>query len=119
MVMSITMADNADVTPYEGENIDATWSDLMRDEVGKQMEAYLVVTMKYDVLANWATLDATKKIIMTEYVARQIAVQGILYNMAGYTSRLEAEDMVNVSLFRIRQLEKIVGDQNFITWIKG
>jgi hypothetical protein len=108
MAMSITLADNADVTPYEGENIDANWTDSMRDEVGKQAEAYLCVLLKYDVVTNWASLPAVKKIILTEYVARTIAVAGIAYNMAGYTSRIEAEDLINIHLYRINEIKEIL-----------
>lgn len=108
MAMSITMADNADVDPYEGELVDATWTDTHRDEVGLQAESYLNNLLDYDLVTNWATLVANMKIILTEFVARMIAVQGIAFNMAGYTSRVEAEDMINISIWRMRQIEKIL-----------
>lgn len=108
MAMSITMADNADVDPYEGENIDATWTDTHRDEVGLQAEAYVCNLLDYDFVANWATANAQMKIILTEFVARTIAVQGIAFNMDAYTSRVEAEDMININMWKIKQIERIL-----------
>uniref|UniRef100_A0A6H1ZVE2 Uncharacterized protein n=1 Tax=viral metagenome TaxID=1070528 RepID=A0A6H1ZVE2_9ZZZZ len=104
------MADNADVNPYEGENIDTTWTDTHRDEVGLQAEAYLCVLLKYDAVTNWASLNAIYKIILTEYVARSVAMAGILFNMENYTTRFEAEDMVTVHANRLETIEILLNN---------
>jgi len=108
MAMSITLADNADVDPYEGENIDASWADTHRDEVGKQAEAYLCVLVKYDVVTNWASLNAIYKVMFTEYVARSIAITGIAWDMSNFTDRVEAENMININWARLRIIEKLL-----------
>ncbi len=119
MATNLTMADNADITPYEGENIDATWTDTERDEVGLQAEAYVSGLLDYDAVTNWANLSANLKIILTEFVARTIAVQGIAFNMAGYTSRVEAEDMINLSLWKIRRIEKFLMEPGALKILGG
>ena len=48
--------------------------------------------------------------MLTEWAARYAGMQLILFNMAGYTSRIEAEDMINVHLFRMKQIEKLLED---------
>jgi len=108
MAMNITLADNADVEPYEGKNIDATWTDTHRDEVGLQAEAYLCVLLKYDIVTNWASLNAIYKVILTEYVARTIAIQGILFNTGGYNGPVEIEDMISISFDKLQKIQKIL-----------
>jgi hypothetical protein len=39
-----------------------------------------------------------------------IAVYGISYNMVGYTSRIEAEDMINVLTWRFNSIMKVLQD---------
>lgn len=112
MAMSITVADNADVDPYEGELIDATWTDTHRDEVGLQAEAFLCNLVEYDIVTNWATLGAVTKIIFTEYVARTIAIQGILFNTAAYVNGLEeTENMITISQNKLDKIEEMLAKQ--------
>lgn len=114
---NLTMADLADISPYEGELIDATWTDTEREEVGLQAEAFVCCLLRYDAVTNWAAIGAIEKRIMTEYVARSIAIAGIAFNMAGYTSRIEAENMLNINIWRLRAIEKLL-EQNTLTFIK-
>ena len=112
------VADTGDVTPYLGENIDATYDVTMQDDVGMDAEAYIVAATRYDWVANLATVDTNTKRLLSEYVARWIAVTGIAFNMAGFTSRIEAEDMLNVHIFRLNRIEKILVDQKTVTYMK-
>lgn len=116
---NLTMADLADISPYEGENVDTTWTDTEREEVGLQAEAFVCCLVRYDAVTNWATIGAIEKKLMTEYVARSIAVSGIAFNMAGFTSRIEAENMLNINIWRLRTIEKLLVDQKTLTFIKA
>ena len=72
-------------------------------------EGYLSALLKYNLdAAGWGALDSTNKYLITEWAARFCGMQLILYNMAGFTTILEAEDMVNVHLYRMRQIEDIL-----------
>ena len=119
MAMDITMADNADVVPYEGSNIAVGWTDTERDEVGLQAEAEVCAIVRYDAVTNWAILGAIEKVLMTKYVAMSIAVQGIAFDMSVYTSRIEGENMINILLFNLRKVEKLLQDQKVLTFIQG
>jgi len=107
MALTLTMADLADITPYEGELIDATWTDTERDEVGLQSQAYLCILLKYDAVTNWETMNAIYKILLTEYVARSVAMAGIMFNMLPF-SRPVAQDMINVHAWRLMIIEEIL-----------
>jgi len=100
----------AEMQFYAGENVDATGdADANHTILQDHAEAYLSCLLKYELsAANWALLNATTKIIITEWAARYAATQLILYNPAEYSTIVEAEDMVNVHLFRMRQIEKLL-----------
>ena len=119
MVLTLTMADLAVITPYEGENVGAAWTDETRDEVGLQAESFVCCMIRYDAVTNWAAIGAIEKRIMTEYVARSVALAAIAFNMVGFTSRIEAEDMLNIIVWRLRAIEKLLTDQKTVTFIQG
>jgi len=109
----------AEMQFYAGENVDATGdADANHTILQDHAEAYLSCLLKYELsAANWALLNATTKIIITEWAARFAATQLILFNMVGFTSRMEAEDMVSIHLLRMEQIEKLLetdGVQDFL-----
>jgi len=112
-----TLALSAGAVIKAGANVaaqtQATWNSYI-----EQAEAYLCGLVKYDLVGNWATLSggAVAK-LFTEYCERSAAVEGISYDMSGYTSRVEAEDMLNVHIFRMGEIKKVLdeaGVQDFI-----
>jgi len=119
MVLTITMAVLADVAPLLGDNISASFTDTMMDSVGLMAEAAICNMVRYDAVTNWALIGAVEKVMMTEYVARSIALAGISYDMSVFTTRLEAEDMMNIHIWRLRAIEKLLIDQKTVTFIQG
>lgn len=78
-----------------------------------QAEAYLSNIVKFELTAaKFTALNATTKIMLTEWAARYAGMQLILFNTSGYSDRIEAEDMVNVHLFRMREIKKLLNDSS-------
>jgi len=114
---TVMLADTADVAGFMGANVNAAFTVTMQDLVGVYTEAYLCNLIKYDAVTNWGTMNATYKLMFSEYVARSIAVEAIKYDMDSYTSRVEAEDMINTHIFRLNEIKEILKDasaQDFI-----
>lgn len=109
---TVMLADTADVTGFMGEGIDTGFTVTMQDLVGVYTEAYLCNLTQFDAVTNWATINAVYKLMMSEYVARTIAVSALQYFMTGEAgtgfTRIEAEDRINVHLFRIGQIETLL-----------
>lgn len=104
---TVMLADTSDVAGFLGAGADAGFTVTMQDLVGVYAEAYICNLIKYDAVTNWASLNAVYKLMMSEYVARQIAIEGIKYNMKStYTSRVEAEGMVRINWARCLQIEE-------------
>jgi hypothetical protein len=115
-----TLTDDASCNGMAGENVDATgWIEANKNIWVKQAECFLHTLSQYDWKANYANLNANVKCILSEYCARYAAIQGILYNMVGYTSRVEAEDMVTIHLYRMAKIEKFLKDQDYVSYIKN
>jgi len=103
--------DTSDLIPYLGAGIDAAYTVAMQDDVGMDAEAFLCCLFRYDVVTNFASLTTNGKRILGEYVCRAMALAGIAYNMnASFTSRIEAENMMNVHIWRLMQIENILSN---------
>ena len=85
-------------------------------------EAYLSNLLEFNLdAAGWATLSTPNKELISEWAARFAGVALIRFNMLGEAAtgftRIEAEDRINVHLYRLWQMEKIFRDasiQDFI-----
>jgi hypothetical protein len=113
------VADTTDVDGFMGENVSASFTEAMEDLVGVYTEAYLCVLIKFDAVTNWTNLDDVYKLMLSEYVARAIAVEGIKYDMSGYTSRIEAEDMINIHIYKMQQIENILLKISYSDFLKS
>lgn len=103
-----------------GENVDATGMDeTFYNLLIGYAEQYLSLIGKYDFVANVSTLTTLGKEVLAEYCGRSVALSLIAYNMDSYTSRIEAEDMINIHLYRMKLIEKLISDQNYVKQITG
>ena len=84
-----------------------------------EAESYLCVLSRYNWIDNYASLNADVKLILEEAVSNLAAIYAIQYDMSGYTSRVEAEDMINVLWARFNQCVKLLQDQVSVTYMKG
>lgn len=92
-------AQDSDILLRVGTKASATvkaagWFDTIIIDV----EAFINCVTRYD----WSTLDATATMhasvrgILVDTGACLAAIEGIIWDMSGFTSRVEAEDMINV-----------------------
>lgn len=118
MAYTGTIVTEAEMNLYAGENVDATGNtETNHNILAAQAESNLSVMMRYNVVDNYATLNEDVRRILSEWAARFAAIALISYNMDAYTTRIEAEDMINVCLFRMRIIEKILKDQKGTSYL--
>ena len=118
MAFSHALVTEAELNAMAGENVDVTgWVEANKQAWANQAGGFLCGFCKYDLITNVATLTAQGKQIFAEYIARYAAMSGIAYNMAGFTSRIEAEDMINIHVYRMQAIEKLLtteGIKNYL-----
>lgn len=116
MVATSILSTDAEMLAMAGENVDVTgFTDPNKTTWGVQAEAFLCMLTNYDLATNVATLGAKFKAILSEYVSRYVAISAIMYNPAGFTTLIEAEDIVTVHIYRMQQIEKILTDGESLT----
>ena len=111
--MAPTMTASGAVLVKAGTNhstdFDTGWTvGSEYDKWIEEAESFLCDLVKYDLVGNWASLNAVYKLIFQEYCARSAAIEAITYDMSGYTSRQEGEDLINVHLFRMDKIIEIL-----------
>jgi hypothetical protein len=72
-------------------NVEAYINDYMT-----QAESFINVTTRFNWSDAYSALNVDVKGILKETASNLAAIYVIIYNMSGYTSRVEAEDMINV-----------------------
>ena len=61
-----------------------------------QAESYINSVCRYNFSDNYSTLNDDTKGILQEAATAIAAIYVIQYDMSGFTSRIEAEDMINI-----------------------
>ena len=61
-----------------------------------QVESFINIVTRYNWSDNYATLNADVRGILKEAASNLAAIYVIQYDMSGFTSRVEAEDMINI-----------------------
>ena len=119
MVYSANIVTVAEMQLMAGENRDST-SDVDANHIILQdmAEGYLSSLIRINLGGTGFTdLDSTTRYIITEWAARFAGIALITPNLAGYTSRVEAEDMINIHLDRMAKIEALLGEGKVQTFI--
>ena len=118
--MAFVIISAAKIAIFAGENVDATGNTTANQEALELMAISQIVSLsRYNWADNYSTRNVDVKNVIDEYIARFIAVALIAYNMGGYTSRIEAENMLNICIFRMNKLESLFADQKWVTYAIG
>jgi len=122
MVFAHVLVTEAELDAMAGELVDATgWVEANKQAWANQGSAYLCTLGKYDFVTNVATLTAQAKAILAEYIARYAAMSGIAYNMgtvgATFSSLIEPEDMIQLHIYRMENIQKLIENQDIINFI--
>jgi hypothetical protein len=90
-------ATTAEVLRKAGHGADATPSaEAYINDYMTQAESLINVMTRFNWSDAYSGLNADVKGLLKEVASNIAAIYVITYNMSGYTSRTEAEDMVNI-----------------------
>ena len=116
MAYTGTITTEAEIAVMAGENVDATGdTEANRNVLVAQAESYISSLIHEDVVSGFSGYGANFKQILSEYASRYVGMCLIAYNMAGYTSRVEAEDLINIHLNRLESIREILMDEKALT----
>ena len=89
---------------------DSRWTILIN-----QAEGNIMKLLREDFVANFANYDSIIKLWLEEYTSNLSAIYAIQHDMSGFTSRVEAESMINV-LFEANRIILESLDQKGVTF---
>ena len=123
MAATSILSTDAEMNAMAGELVDATgFTDANKTAWGLQAEAFLNSLTTFDFSTNVATLNAKTKQMLSEYVARYVALSAIAYNMATvgatFSSLIEPEDMMQVHIYRMEKIEDLISKKIVVDFIK-
>ena len=96
MVHTGIFATSDEILVKAGENYDTSVTEARINALCVQVEAFINCWCRYNYSDNYAGLNADAQGLLSMVASDLVAIYMIIYNMAGYTSRVEAEDMINV-----------------------
>ena len=97
MVDTGIFATTAEVARKAGANASATSvAEAYVNDYMTQAESLINVLCRYNFSDNYSTLNADVRGLLKEVASNIAAIYVITYDMSGFTTRIEAEDMVNI-----------------------
>ena len=113
-------ATSDEILVKAGENVDSTGTTEARiNALSLQAESYINLISRYNWSDNYATINADVRGILSEAESNLVAIYLISFNMAGYTTRVEAEDMVNILKVRFNECMVLLSDQKVVLFMQG
>jgi len=90
-----TLCINADVAKFAGSNASTTANvEAYTNVYIKQAEAFVCASARYDYVTNYASVSTIGKELLRNVTSAYAAVMVIEYDMSGYSSKEEAQTML-------------------------
>ena len=95
--MAFTLCTSQQAKLAAGLNANSTITASVTDlnYWSEEAEDYICTAMRYDVITNYGSLTTNGKKILGQWAAKLIGQDIIAYDASGYTSRFEAELMMD------------------------
>lgn len=119
MVVTSIMTTDAEIKAKVGANVSAAVTEAMYDAWVLQAESKVnaLIRINFSDLVT-AGLNADVKGIFSDIVSSTVAINAIMYDMSGYTTRAEAEDMVDMLRDGMLQNQSLLRDKKFTKFIE-
>jgi len=118
--MASIFATTAEVARKAGANASAvSVVAAYVDDYMTQAESEINVMCRYNFSDNFATLNVDVKNILKEAASNLAAIYVINFDMSGFTTRTEAEDMINVLRDGALRAMSILRDKKQQDFING
>jgi len=93
--MAYIMTTEAEIIQKAGAGKNAAFDTTMMTAANLRAESLVCCVARYDLSTNYGTLKTYAKLLLNDICSSFAAIEGICYDMSGYTTRIEAEDMIN------------------------
>lgn len=117
MVDAGTFCTTANVQYKAGAKASAvSVTDPYTNQFVQEIEGWIMVRARYDFKANYASLNSETKELLRLITSNLAAIPVITYDMSGFTTRIEAESMINALWSTAMEAMKTLEDQKSVTY---
>ena len=117
--LALLKAGSGVSTDLTGSGVFGLTAQAIIDQWIEEAEAQISLFSRYDWVGNFGSADTNFKPNLVAFVSNLAAIHCVKYNMAGYTSRIEAEDLINVLRDEVLRIGQLLRDQKGVTFGKG
>jgi len=113
-------ATTAEVERKAGANASATSkAEAYVNDYMTQVESFINTFCRYNFSDTYATLNADTKNILKQIASDLAAIYVINYDLSGFTTRIEGEDMINILRDSALRGLSIIRDKKAVDFING
>lgn len=91
--MTLVITSTAEIAQKSGANVSTNYTSTMQDNAEIRGLGLIQMLTRY-MWADNIPSNADIKSILADFLSSFVAIEAIFYDMSGYTSRAEAEDMI-------------------------
>lgn len=114
--MTETLCNSGAVKLKAGANVSTALTAENYTTLINQAESFIAVNSQYDWVTNYGNIDANTKAVLEEAASSHAAIGAINYDMSGYTSRTEAQTMVDINYNKVVDCLNLLRDNKFVTF---
>lgn len=115
--MTETLCDSGAVKLGAGSNVSTGITGAMYTSLINQAEGFVSSSSRYDYVTNYASVSTIGKTLLKEAAASYAAIGAINYDMSGYTSRTEAQTMLDVNWSKVVECINLLRDDKFRNFV--
>lgn len=113
-------ATTAEVERKAGANVSATSkAEAYVNQYMTEVESFINIATRTNWSDSYSGLNVDVKGLLKETASNLAAIYAIQYDMSGFTSRIEAEDMINILRDAALRNISILRDRKQIDFVEG
>ncbi len=113
-----TFAASGAVVDKAGSNVSTAIPETAFNDWIEQAEAETSLFSRFDWVASSAAITTVGTRVLNDAVSTLAAISAVKYDMAGYTSRIEAEDVINVLRDSALRKLQLIRDQKGVKFLR-
>ena len=117
--MAYIMTTEAEIIQKAGAGKSASFDTTMMTASNLRAESVINCVTRRNWSDDFGGLNIDVKQILSDFCSSFVAIEAIAYDMSGYTSRIEAEDIINVQRDSMLRNMQILRDKQMETFIDG
>lgn len=115
--MTETLCDSGAVKLKAGVNVSTSITAAQYTQLINEAEGFLSTQAKYDFVTNYSSVSTIGKTALQDGCSSYAALGAINYDMSGFTSRTEAQTMLDVNWSKVVEVVNLIKDDKYKSFV--